>query len=433
MTNPCFMPLGDLMTKLEDGELTSEAIVRSCLDRIAEREPTVGAWDFIDPELALAQARARDGEPRRSPLHGIPVGVKDVLDVVGMPAAWGDQATYGHRRPERDAPVVQRLRELGAVILGKTAVSRFGFWWPGKARNPHDPSRTPGSSSSGSGAAVADFMCPLAIGTQTSGSVMRPAAFCGVVGLMGSHGWITWANSRDYAASFDRVGVYARTMAEARIGYTQLTGRPAPAPDSRRLRIGLYRTHQWPEAKPYVQAHFEASAERLVAAGHVVEEIVLPPIYDLMWDAQPVIGEYESYRSFIWEMEHARDSLVPGLEELLLSGKSISIEAYNQAIDLMRSLRARFADDIRGFDLIMTPGSEGEAPAATGVGSNMFIRQWMMTTGPIIAVPAGTGPNGLPLGVQFIGRPEDDAAHVGRVAVLAEVLQGNTPKGSEAV
>ena len=224
---PCRLSAYAAARGIAEGTLSSERLVRSCIERILEREETVRAWEHFAPDHALEQARRCDRSASKGLLHGLPVGVKDVLDTVDMPTLWGDVATFGDRRPHRNAPVVQRLHEENAVLLGKTTVSRFGFWWPGKARNPHNPEHTPGSSSSGSAAAVADCMCPLSVGTQTEGSIMRPSAFCGVVGLVPTHGWLAWRNSRDYAPTLDVVGGFGRSVQDMLFLMRGLTGRTA--------------------------------------------------------------------------------------------------------------------------------------------------------------------------------------------------------------
>lgn len=413
--------LVELAAMLEAGETTSEAIVADCLARIDAREATIGAWAFLDPELALRQARARDAEPRRSPLHGIPVAVKDVVDVAGMPSAWGDDATYGHRRPVRDAPIVRRLRDLGAVILGKTAVSRFGYWWPGKTRNPLSPDRTPGSSSSGAAASVADFMCPLSIGTQTGGSVSRPAAYCGLVGVLPSHGWIAWRESRDFAPTFDVAGFFTRDMADARLAHALLSGE-APSPRAGQLRIGLHRTRHWHDAEPCMRDAFEEAARRLAAAGHVVEELDLPAEYDALYEQQHVIVEYESHRSFAWELAESRHTLHDGVAALLEEGAATTDAEYFAAIAAHRRMKARFPTDLGACDMLMVPGIDGEPPPAERCGSNIFIRQWMMLHTPDVTMPFGKGPSALPLAVRFVGRHGADAAHLAACSLARAAL-----------
>ena len=407
------------------GRLTSEALVRACLARIEAREADIQAWEFLDPDAALEQARRCDRSPPAGPLHGLPVGVKDVLDTADMPTLWGDEATFAGRRPERDAPVVQRLREEGAVLLGKTAISRFGFWWPGKTRNPHDPEHTPGSSSSGSAAAVADFMCPLAVGTQTVGSIMRPAAFCGVVGMIPTHGWMPWRNTRDYAPSLDVVGGLTRSVGDMMLLLYGLTGRSEFDPDGKLggpLTVGLYRTADWPGAPGYTHDSFDDAARRLADGGCGIREVALPETYERLVDTLETINGYEASRAFEWEMTRHRDLVEPGLVELLDEGRKISRASYLAAQDHAEACRRRFADDIDGVDLVMAPGALGEAPKATSTGHNEFIAMWTILHGPNVSVPVGSGPNGLPLGVQLIGRRGDDAAHLMRATRIGSIL-----------
>lgn len=425
MTELIELSLCEQSRRLAAGAVTSEALVRAHLERIAAREPAVGAWTYVDPGYALSQARARDAEPRRSALHGVPVGIKDVLDTYDMPTLWGDAATYAGRRPTRDAPIVRALRDAGAVILGKTTVSRFGFWWPAKTRNPLALDRTPGSSSSGSAAAVADRMCPLAVGTQTGGSIIRPAAFCGLVGFKPSHDWIAWRNARDFAPSFDVAGWLARDCADVQLAMRVVTGRDSFDPDTpaaRRPSVGLYRTSDWHAAPAYVHRNVEETAARLAAAGIDVRPVTLPADYDALSDAQHEIVQYETARLFDWELRQARDALDTGVRQLLEEGLAIPTSRYNAALDLAARMRARFAADIGSVDMLMVPGAEGEPPPASRCGSNIFIRMWMTLHVPVVSLPAGRGPAGLPLSVQLIGRAGDDAAHLARVRTMERAL-----------
>ena len=411
--------------QIASGYLTSEALVRACLARIEARDPAVQAWEFLDPDAALERARRRDRSPPAGPFHGLPVGVKDVLDTADMPTLWGDEATFAGRRPERDAPVVQRLREEGAVLLGKTAISRFGFWWPGKSRNPHNTEHTPGSSSSGSAAAVADFMCPLAIGTQTAGSIMRPAAFCGIVGMIPTHGWMPWRNSRDYAPSLDVVGGLTRSVGDMIFLMRGLTGQAEYDPDAMPdgpVSVGLYRTTDWDAAPDYTRASFEDAAKRLADGGCAVREVRLPETYERLVETLETINGYEAARSFEWEMTDHRDLVEPGLIDLLDQGWAIPRERYLAAQAHAAACRQSFAKDIEGVDLLMAPGALGEAPKATSTGHNEFIVMWTILHGPNVSLPAGAGPSGLPLGVQLIGRRGDDAAHLKRARRIEEIL-----------
>ena len=415
----------DAAARIASGDLTSEALVRDCLARIEAREPEIQAWEYLDPDAALEQARQCDRTPGSGLLHGLPVGVKDVLDTADMPTIWGDEATFGGRRPTRDAPVVQRLREEGAIVLGKTAISRFGFWWPGKARNPHNPEHTPGSSSSGSAAAVADFMCPLAIGTQTAGSVMRPAAFCGIVGMIPTHGWIAWRNSRNYAESLDVVGSLTRSVADMIFLLRGLTGESGYDLDGTLeggLTVGLYRTTDWERAPQYTRDSYDDTVKRLAEGGCVVREVALPETYERLVDTLETIGNYECARSFEWEMTHHRELIVPGIVELLDEGRAIPRADYLAAQAHAEACRQSFAADIEGVDLLMVPGALGEAPKVASTGHNQFIGMWTPLHGPDVSLPVGTGPTGLPLGVQLIGRRGDDAAHLLRARRIEEIL-----------
>jgi len=412
--------------QIADGKLTAETLTRDCLSRIAAREGEVQAWEHLDAEQALAQARALDKAGRKGLLHGLPVGVKDVLDTADMPTLWGDGTIYAGRRPTRDAPVVQRLREEGAVILGKTAISRFGFWFAGKTRNPLDLTRSPGSSSSGSAAAVADFMCPLAIGTQTVGSIMRPASFCGLVGVKPTHDWLPWRYGRDYAQTLDVVGGLTRSVEDGIFLMRGLTGRAEYDHRARHdgpLTVGLYRTADWAKAPDYVHRVYEDAAKRLGAAGIKLREVALPAAYDALAELIEVVVEYESARSFEWELAHYRDRIHEGVRAILEEGLRCPRARYLDALDRGAACREAFARDIGDVDLLMVPGIQGEATPVADTGQNPFIGMWTFLHVPDVAVPAGKGPRGLPVDVQLIGRRGDDARHLIRARRIEEILQ----------
>jgi Asp-tRNA(Asn)/Glu-tRNA(Gln) amidotransferase A subunit family amidase len=412
---------------LRERKLSSRELTQACLQRINEREPQVHAWEYLDPERALAKAEQCDAGGITGFLYGLPIGLKDIIDSDDMPSLWGDEKTYAGRRPRRNAPVVQRLRDEGAFVLGKTAVSRFAFWWPGKTRNPNNLQHSPGSSSSGSAAAVADFMCPLAIGTQTGGSIIRPAVYCGVVGMKPSHDLIPWRNTRDFAPTFDVVGGFARSVADMSFMMRGLTGRRAfvlerGTSDKATIHVGLCRTQDWHKAPSYTKDNFEAAASLLSRHGIEVKDAVLPAIYDRLSDDQEIIIAYETARSFEWELKHA-DGLEPGLRELLeKDGLRYSREEYIEAMDRGERCRHTFSEGIAGLDLLMVPGTITEAPDASITGQNEFIRMWMMLHTPVVAMPFGKGPKGLPLGLQFVGRRGDDAALLQKLSVIEQVF-----------
>ena len=401
----------DLGHRIARGEVTVEAVVRACLERIAERDGAVQAWAFLDPDLALDQARRLDRAATRGPLHGIPIGVKDVLDTAEMPTGMGSPIYKGHR-PPADASCVALVRSAGAVILGKTVTAEFAGVTPGPTVNPLDPGRTPGGSSSGSAAALADFMVPVAFGTQTGGSILRPASFCGVVGFKPSYNAINRAGLKFAAESLDTIGLMARELDDIALFRAVLLGEP-PAPLAAPAvppRVGLCRTPLWRTAGPATVEAVEDAADRLGRAGAAVREVVLPAEYKGLSDAQHAIVQYETARLFDWELREMRDRLDKGVRDLVEGGLAVTQAQYNAAQDLGQRLRQRFDTDLGDVDVLMVPGSEGEPPPVSNCGSNIFIRMWMMLHVPDVSLPAGRGPGGLPLSVQLIGRHNDDAA-----------------------
>lgn len=395
-------------------ELSAEALLRACLERIAARETVVGAWTFLDPGLALAQARALDGGPVRGPLHGLPLGVKDIIDTVDMPTEYGAAAVYPGHRPAWDAACVATARAAGAVVMGKTVSTEFANYHPGKTTNPHNPLHTPGGSSSGSAAAVACGMVPLAFGTQTAGSVIRPAAFCGVVGYKPSHGLICRAGTKPLSDTLDTLGVFARSVEDAALFVAALTGRSELRTDTGTTgsapRVGLCRTCEWESAQPEARAAWESAARRLSRAGAGVTELALPPDFDGLAAAQAEIMAYEMARCLAHERLSHGDKLSARLKELLGQGLALPPRRYDADLALARRCRLKAEDLFAGCDLLIAPSAPGEAPrglAATG--DPVFSRVWTLLGLPCIHLPFSQGPNGLPVGVQAIGPFESDA------------------------
>lgn len=417
----------DAVRAIRDGAISSEELVAACLARVREVEDAVQAWAFLDPEHALAQARALDlarkeGRPL-GPLHGLPVGVKDIIDTEDMPTEDGTVLHAG-RMPVADAAVVASLRAAGAVILGKTVTTELATYAPGKTRNPHNPAHTPGGSSSGSAAAVAAGMVPLALGTQTNGSVIRPAAYCGVYGFKPTHGLVPRAGILRQSRTLDQVGMFARTLADIALLCEQLTGHDERDPDTRpRARIPFLQTVEedpplppriafvkgpaWEQAE--AETH-EAFAELVAHLGDRVQEIALPASVSQALDWHRTIMEAEMAASFAAEYEQGREQLSASLRGQLERGRAISAFDYQTALACIPRLLAGFEEIFDRYDAILTPAAAGAAPRGLeSTGSPAFCTLWTLAGMPALNLPVMQGANGLPLGAQLVGKRHDDA------------------------
>ena len=386
------------------GTLTSEALVRDCLARIDARDPAIAAWTHLDPEQALAQARDRDRAPKSGPLHGVPVGVKDIIDTADMPTTYGSPIYAGHQTAW-DAACVALLRQAGAVIMGKTVSTEFAMYEPGKTANPHNPAHTPGGSSSGSAAAVAAEMVPLALGSQTAGSIVRPASFCGVVGYKPTHGDFSLAGIKLLSQTLDTLGGFARCVQDLALLRAVLMGSPpqvaAPALPP---RIGLCRTPQWPQATPATQEAVETAARRFAAAGAPVDEVTLPAEFDGLVEAQTTVQIFEGVRCCAYELTQRRDQLSASTQRLLGPGESLTYAEYRAALNLAEACRAALPAVFAAHDVLLVPSAPGEAPAGLGAtGNPLFNRTWTLLHIPVVNLPGLSGPQGLPVGVQAVG------------------------------
>jgi Asp-tRNA(Asn)/Glu-tRNA(Gln) amidotransferase A subunit family amidase len=409
--------------RIVDGSLTCEALTRACLERIAEREQDVQAWQHLDPDAALEAARHIDRFGVGS-LKGLPVGVKDIIDTGDMPTGYGSSLYVGFR-PPRDAACVALARHAGALMLGKTVTTEFAYFQPGRTRNPHDPGRTPGGSSSGSAAAVAAGMVPLALGTQMAGSVIRPASYCGCVGYKPTFGLIDRTGVRPFADSLDTVGVFARTVDDAAFFASVLTGRPKLrlSDEPIRPRIGLCRTHEWEAAGPATRDALDEAARRLHGTGIAVREVALPECWRGLFEAQKTVMAYEGARACAPEMLTAPDQLSATLRETLKAGAAIAPERYDAARALAADGRAGFSDVLGELDVLLAPSAPDEAPEGLGAtGDPVFNRVWTLLGVPCITVPGLSGPSGLPVGVQVVGRPGDDRRALAAAAAVARAL-----------
>ena len=411
----------ELAPLLARRELSAERLARACLDRIAAREPVVRAFAHLDSERALAGACALDRATPRGPLHGLPLGVKDIIDTFDYPTEHGS-AIYAGNQPACDAACVALARAAGALVLGKTVTTEFATFAPGPTTNPRNTAHTPGGSSSGSAAAVADRMLPLAFGTQTGGSVIRPAAFCGVVGYKPSFDLLPRAGVKAISESLDTVGVFARSVEDAALFAAALSGREAlRIPRALRApQLGLCLTPQWPSARPETHKLFDDIASHLSRSGARVLRLALPPEFDALAALHGTVWDYEIARCLADEYARHRERLGEALRSKLERGHAASADAYDAARRAVRACRARLADALRDCDALVAPAAPGEAPAGlSSTGDSIFNRMWTLLHAPAVCVPVRPGPLGLPLGVQVIGRIGDD----GRTLACAHWVQ----------
>jgi Asp-tRNA(Asn)/Glu-tRNA(Gln) amidotransferase A subunit family amidase len=425
MTEPGALTVIEAARRIAERQLSAAALVAAYLDRIEAREDVVGAWQYFDRERALAKVRQRDAEPWRGPLHGIPIAVKDLIDTTDMPTAYGSPIYRGHR-PVADAACVALASAAGAIVLGKTVTTEFAAFTPGKTANPRNPMHTPGGSSSGSAAAVADGMAPLAFGTQTAGSVIRPAAYCGCVGYKPSFGLISRAGIKPLSDSLDTLGLFARNVADAAFFAGVLAERPALrhlAMAQRPPRFGLYRTPMWDEAEPATAAALDRARAALAGAGAVVEELAIAPEHRGLNAAQDKIMGYEMVQALAYErIEHSAE-LSPRLAQLLDAGLSIGAEEYDAALFDAAVARAGLGGFFASCDAVLVPAAPGEAPVGLGyTGDPVFNRAWTLLGVPCVTLPARWAENGLPTGIQLVGRIRDDARLMAAAAFLERAL-----------
>jgi Asp-tRNA(Asn)/Glu-tRNA(Gln) amidotransferase A subunit family amidase len=411
--------------QISERRITVEALVIAYLDRIEAREPVVGAWQYLDRDQALTTARKRDAEAPRGPLHGIPIAVKDLIDTVDMPTSYGSPIYRGHR-PDADASCVALARAAGAIVLGKTVTTEFATFFPGKTANPRNSAHTPGGSSSGSAAAVADGMAPLAFGTQTAGSVIRPGAFCGCVAYKPSFGLINRAGVKPLADSLDTIGVFARSVEDAAFFAGVLSERPALrhiSSPQQAPRFGLYRTPAWAQAEPATVAALDTARMALERAGAAVMELPIAPEHEGLSEAQDTIMWFETVRALAHERIEHSAQLSPRLAQLIDTGMAIGAEVYDQARIRTAAARAKLDAFFGPCDAVLVPAAPGEAPAGLGnTGDPIFNRMWTLLGVPCAALPARWSDNGLPTGVQLVGRVNDDARLMLCAAFLEQAL-----------
>jgi Asp-tRNA(Asn)/Glu-tRNA(Gln) amidotransferase A subunit family amidase len=412
--------------RIADGDMSAEEYIGACLQRIEAIDDKVHAFVHLDREEALAQARKLDEHRRNGKtlgrLHGIPVAIKDIFDTADYKTECGSPLLKG-RQPMRDCAMVARLREAGAVIIGKTVTTEFAYFHPGATRNPHDLERTPGGSSSGSAAAVAAGMVPLAIGSQTNGSVIRPAAFCGVYGVKPTHGMISRHGALILSRALDHVGVFARTLADAALILEALVGYDANDADTRALaaphfletlieeppmppQLAFVRTPVWDKADAPTRAAFEDFVKLMGDSAEVVD---LPDAFAAAWDDQRTVMAADMAHNLGEVVERGGDASSKQLRDFLAEGREVPAVRYLAARDNARRYAAGITEIFKQYDAILTPSAPGVAPKGTATGNPAFCSLWSLTGLPAVSLPLLTGEAGMPLGVQLVGPAGDDA------------------------
>jgi Asp-tRNA(Asn)/Glu-tRNA(Gln) amidotransferase A subunit family amidase len=397
--------------KLATREITAESLLADCIERISEREPVVHAWTFLDVDAAMRRARQLDSRPASGLLHGLPIAVKDLFDTFDMPTAYGSPIYAGHR-PASDAVSVALAREAGAIVVGKTVTTEFATFHPGPTCNPHNPLYTPGGSSSGSAAAVADWMVPLAFGSQTAGSIVRPAAYCGVVGYKPTFGMVSRVGVKTISDTLDTIGGFARSVSDVALFVAALTGRRELVIDESTAdapRIGLTTTHEWNQAEPETIALFEDVRARLRACSASVREVTLPLPFAGLAHAQTAIMAREVAQSLSHERLVHREALSAEMIAMIEAGLAVSHEEYDAARSLARKCRAMLPEVFADVDVLVAPSTTGEAPLGTAAtGDPLFNRIWTLLHVPCVHVPLTRGPRALPIGVTVAGKLDCD-------------------------
>jgi len=417
----------ELAPQLASGEVRAAELVEACLARIAERDGDIEAWAYLDPDHARDQAKRLDGHRQAGrpigPLHGLPVGIKDIFDTADMPTENGTVLHRG-RQPTADATTVSLLRQAGALILGKTVTTECAVMHPGKTRNPHNKAHTPGGSSSGSAAAVAAGMVPLALGTQTNGSIIRPASYCGIFGLKPTHGLIPRTGVLAESRFLDTIGVFGRSVADvALVGETLMRfdprdpdtkPRPAPPlsaasaePPPLKPVVAFVKTPIWDKVEDDAK---EAFAELADALGDQCDEVPLPNVFAGAWDWLRKIMCADIAKNFAGFYERGRDQLSDSLRTVIEDGQKVLAVDYSAAMDWRDVLNAGLDEIFARYDAILTPATTGEAPLGLeATGDPAFCTLWSFCGTPAVSVPLLVGANGLPIGVQLVGPPGDDA------------------------
>lgn len=418
-----------LARMIAEGQASAEVVTRSFIDAIHERERDVEAFAWFDADRAIAAARELHLVQRRGPLHGLPVAIKDNIDTEDLPTSYGSPIYLAHR-PSIDAACVELLKDSGCFVLGKTVTAELANFTPGPTRNPHNLEHTPGGSSSGSAAAVAAHFAPLALGTQTAGSVIRPAAYCGVVAYKPSPRLVPRAGVKPNSDTMDEIGVFARWVEDAAFAAAVLAAKPAwkevPAQGLAGSPpvVGSTATSQRTVAAASMLAALENAVKRLAHAGARHAELTWPRVFDGLFEAQRTVQVFETARALAAEFSYRRDLLSVRLIELIEAGRGMATQDYVAALQLGRACAAAIDSLFGATDVVLAPSAPGEAPKGIGTtGDPVFNRPWHLLGCPMINLPFGRGEAGLPLGISVIGRPGDDARTIAAAAWIERALR----------
>jgi Asp-tRNA(Asn)/Glu-tRNA(Gln) amidotransferase A subunit family amidase len=412
---------------IASGTLSAERAVRAAIDRVRERETLIHAWQVFDAEGAIAAARAQDASGASGLLGGVPLAVKDILATADLPTRYGSPI-YDGFRPAVDAACVAQSRASGAIVMGKTVTTEFAYFTPGPTANPRNPAHTPGGSSSGSAAAVADGMVPLAFGTQTAGSLIRPASYCGVFALKPSFGSAKLDGAKPFSPSLDTLGWLARSADDLELMRCALAGtafEPLAPRAPADLRIGVCRTHEWPLSEAGGAAAFEEALQLAGLAGAGLRDVAMPTELTGLLDAQKTVMACEAARHLDPEWRAHPSRLSPAICALLQAGRDCAPEAYRQALELATLGRRMLRERMHEVDALLVPAAPGEAPAGLlATGDPVFSRVWTLLGLPCVNVPGLHGPRGLPIGMQLVGHPRRERELLCTAAGLHALLGG---------
>ena len=395
----------ELARRIEAGALSPRAVVELCAEAVATHESEIGAFAAL--ELDAARRRVEQQQLAPLPLRGLPVGIKDIFDTADLPTAYGSAIYAGHR-PKADAAMVMLIRRAGGLVLGKTVTTEFASLEPAGTRNPRNPAHTPGGSSSGSAAAVAAGMVPLALGSQTGGSVIRPAAFCGVAGFKPSYRLLPTVGMKCFSWSLDTVGLFGASVPDVAFAAATMSGRDLRVdgrPPQAAPVVALVRTPFWQDASAAMQKAVERAARAAERSGARVKDMELPPIFADAVRAHRIVQGYEAIRALAFEYDFHRDRMGPLLRAQLDDAATIDADTYDNARRITRRARRALIDLLPDGEVMLTPSAPGAAPKGLGsTGEPTFNRLWTLLGTPCVNVPGLSDADGLPLGVQVVAR-----------------------------